>query len=237
MPAHSPSHFDFDPIAQRYDRCNHLFSLGIDRIWRRALARRMECTAGQTVIDLCCGSGDMVFSVCRHTDAGKITGVDCSPAMLDRARQKQTRLASKRWVKSHTIEWLQEDAAALSSPSNSATAITCAFGVRNVTDRAGLLSQVERVLEVGGDFWVLEFSLPANRMLRAFFRFYVGWFMPLLSRPWWGRGPLRYLADSITHWHTQVPFAAEIEAAGLTLVERIPLTFGAVTLWHIQKPR
>ncbi len=230
------THFDFDEVAVRYDRCNHLFSLGIDHWWRRRLVKAANPKIQQRVLDLCCGTGDVVFSFLKHSSSKHVTGLDISEPMIELARQKQDRLTKKVWLRNKTIDWLVDDAAKIPLEDKSVDFVTCAFGIRNVTNRIGMLTEAARLLKPRGRVLVLEFSLPSNVILRSLYRFYLACIMPLAGRLVLGAaGPLKYLSQSIHHWHTQVNFTTEIADAGLTLVRKVPLTGGIVTLWVIRK--
>ena len=230
------THFEFDAMAGRYDRCNHWFSLWIDHLWRRELVKAANPKIQQRVLDVCCGTGDVVFSFLKHTSAKHVTGLDLSEPMLERAQAKQGRLARKAWLKNKTIHWQVGDAAGTGFADKSFDFVTCAFGIRNVSDRTGVLKEAARLLKPRGRVFILEFSLPSNPILRGGYWFYLNAIMPLFGRLLLGsKTPLTYLAKSIRHWHTEVNFTAEISQAGLSLVRKLPLSFGIVTLWVIRK--
>ncbi len=230
--------FDFDEMAGAYDRCNHLFSLGVDHLWRKELVKTANPKIQQRVLDVCCGTGDVVFSFLKHSSAKDVTGLDISEPMVERAAAKQEQLGNKKkvWMRNKAIQWKVADAGATGFEDRSFDFVTCAFGIRNVTDRVGMLKEAHRLLRARGRVLMLEFSLPANPVLRVLYRFYLGVLMPLIGRLVVGsRGPLKYLAKSIVHWHTQVNFTTEISQAGLSLVRKVPLSCGIVTLWVIRK--
>src|SRR6202011_4922265 len=92
----------FTQIAPRYDLLNHLLSLQLDRLWRARVARRLRAILDRPdalVLDLCCGTGDLAFSLARGSRA-RIIGADFSHAMLVRARQKSATLgqSAARWL-------------------------------------------------------------------------------------------------------------------------------------------
>lgn len=228
--------FDFDQMASRYDRCNHLFSFGIDHLWRRRLVRAACPKIQQRVLDLCCGTGDVVFSFLKHSSTQHVTGLDISEPMIELARQKQQKYAKKVWLRNKTIDWKVGNAAQIDLPDQSIDFVTCAFGIRNVTDRRSMLKEASRLLKPRGRVLVLEFSLPANPVLRIFYWGYLRFIMPLAGR--WVLGsssPLRYLAQSIRHWQNKVNFNAEIAESGLCLVRKVPLCCGIAALWVIRK--
>lgn len=219
-------------MAAKYDQCNHLFSLGIDRRWRRELVKSVNAHSRHHVLDLCCGTGDVVFSFLKHSPVQTIVGADLSELMIDLAREKQIYLNSKRWMHHKKLVWKLTDAAYTGLETNSFDIVTCAFGIRNISDRTETLHEIRRLLKSKGKLGILEFSLPANSLVRFPYNFYLGRIMPWLGK--WIIGtkePLHYLARSIVHWHRDVDFSNELARAGFKLIRKTPLTGGVATLW------
>ena len=228
--------YDFDDIAARYDRCNHLFSLGVDHLWRREVIRTLNPKIHQRVLDVCTGTGDLAFAFLKHSHSKDVTGLDISEAMVDLAREKQDCLASKPWIQNKKLHWQVADAADTKLESSSFDFVTCAFGIRNIPDRTTTLNEMFRLLKPNGKLCVLEFSLPSNSILRAAYRLYLNHIMPAAGRLVFGsKEPLDYLARSIHQWHTQVNFSLEMSQAGFTLVRKLPLSGGITTLWLARK--
>lgn len=230
------THFNFDDISVRYDRCNHLFSFGIDHLWRKQLVESVNAHTKQHVLDLCCGTGDVVFSFLKHGLARNVTGLDISEPMIDLAQEKQIRLSGKLWMRNKTVSWKVADAVRTGLESNQFDFVACAFGIRNITDRSAALEEMYRVLKPKGRLYILEFSLPANPLLRVPYQFYLGHIMPLLGK--WVVGekePLQYLSQSIRQWHNEVDFNAELGKSGFKLICKTPLTYGLAALWVAAK--
>lgn len=226
------THFVFDPMADKYDRCNHLFSLGIDHLWRRELVRNACVHPRQHVLDLCCGTGDVVFSFLKHSPVKNLTGVDVSESMIDLAQEKQIRFSSNAWMQNKNLAWKVADATRTDLESSRFDIVTCAFGIRNIPDRMAALNETNRVLKPKGKLCILEFSLPANPLLRWPYHFYLCRIMPQLGKFVVGaKEPLQYLARSVRHWHTEVDFSSELDKAGFKLIHKTPLTCGVATLW------
>jgi len=80
-----------------------------------------------------------------------ITGLDFSPKMLLRARQK---------FPTPQIQWLEGDAMHLPFPDNSVDLITTAFGFRNLPNYAAALAEFHRVLAPSGRLGILECNHP-----------------------------------------------------------------------------
>ena len=127
----------FDRIAPVYDVMNRVMTVGLDQRWRR-LAARAVVRPGDEVLDACCGTGDLAIAA-RGGRAGRVTGLDFSEPMLERARRKDP-----------AIEWVQGDLLELPFADASFDAATVGFGVRNVDDLERALAELRRVLRPGG---------------------------------------------------------------------------------------
>ena len=125
----------FDRIAPVYDVMNRTMTAGLDRRWRRVTAEAVVHD-GDDVLDACCGTGDLALAGARV--GGKVTGLDFSGAMLERARRKDP-----------SIEWVQGDILALPFADESFDAATVGFGVRNVEDITRAFAELRRVLRPG----------------------------------------------------------------------------------------
>ena len=227
----------FSTIADRYDRCNLLFSLGVDRCWRKRLARSLGLDADDTALDICCGTGDMAFALLKHTPVRMVHAFDCSERMIQLAQEKRMRCTARRWMGGKTLRLGVQDAGRLSLKPGQFDAVTCVFGLRNIADRAAVFARVMDVLTPGGRLGVLEFSLPARHLLRGVYGVYLSRVMPLAGRAVLGQAePLRYLARSIYHWHHNVSLAEELAEAGFAAIRSQPLTGGIVTMTVAEKP-
>lgn len=219
----------FDPLAKRYDLCNHLFSLGIDRYWRRAVVRLLEPKPTDRVVDLCCGTGDLVFAFAKNSHMKSITGVDISEPMITLAKQKQTHQIKREDAE---INWVIADAVDTGLVNGSAEIITCGFGLRNIPDRIAALKEMYRLLASGGRIGILDFSLPANALIHGPYWLYLRYVMPAAGRLVFGSThPLKYLAESIEQWE-RWDFENAANQAGLKIDSCISMTFGIVKL-HI----
>jgi demethylmenaquinone methyltransferase/2-methoxy-6-polyprenyl-1,4-benzoquinol methylase len=219
-------------MASKYDRCNHVFSLGVDHFWRKKLVGTVYPYPHQRILDLCTGTGDIVFSFLKHSPVQNITGVDLSESMIDLAQEKQIRYSSRSWMRNKNVSWKVTDATQTDLDSDGFDIVTCAFGIRNISDRTAALNEIHRLLKIKGKLGILEFSLPANPLLRFPYHFYLNRIMPSFGKCVIGdKEPLRYLAQSIDHWHTEVDFSSELAQAGFKLIRKTPLTGGVVTLW------
>ena len=166
----------FSDIAPRYDLLNHLLSFNVDRSWRKALKRRLAPVLERSdarVLDLCCGTGDVMLDL-QSICASPIIGADFCHPMLVTAHRK----AAERGIVAPLIE---ADALELPFASNALDVISIAFGFRNLTNYAAGLSEFQRVLKPGGVLVILEFSHPPGAFIRTAYSFYSGVLMPFIG--------------------------------------------------------
>ncbi|HEY3497752.1 MAG TPA: bifunctional demethylmenaquinone methyltransferase/2-methoxy-6-polyprenyl-1,4-benzoquinol methylase UbiE [Polyangiaceae bacterium] len=221
----------FDAIAPRYDLVNRLISLGIDQSWRRRTVRALELGPHAEVLDLATGTGDLAVMIARSQPGTRVVGLDPSGKMLEIAGEKlQAQGLSGR------SELVQGDAQALPFADARFDAVTIAFGIRNVPDRARALREMARVTKPGGRVAVLELSEPRGGLLGPLARFHVHTVVPYVGALLSGAAEYRYLQRSIANFPPADEFSAMLEAAGLRVLEQTSLTFGVCHL-YVGTPR
>jgi len=206
----------FDRIAPVYDVMNRVMTAGLDRAWRR-LAVEEVVQPGFRVLDACCGTGDLAIAAER--EGGIVTGLDFSPAMLERARRK-----------SGTVTWVEGDVLALPFPDGSFDAATVGFGVRNVADLEAGVAELARVLRPGGRLAILEITQPRG-ILRPFFSLWFDRIVPLLGKVLPGGRAYTYLPASVRRFPGAEELAALLERHGFTQV-RFRLMGGTIVALH-----
>src|SRR5580704_3075043 len=76
----------FGRIAPRYDLANHLLSFNIDRLWRAHTVNRVRHILerpGTRVLDICCGTGDLLLALERRSGGSAVLGSDfCHPMLV-----------------------------------------------------------------------------------------------------------------------------------------------------------
>jgi demethylmenaquinone methyltransferase / 2-methoxy-6-polyprenyl-1,4-benzoquinol methylase len=206
----------FDRIAPVYDVMNRAMTAGLDRRWRR-LAAEAVVAPGDTVLDACCGTGDLALAA-RAAGAGSVTGVDFSEAMLARARRK-----------SFEIEWLQGDLLRLPFEDGSFDAATVGFGMRNVEDLDLALRGLRRVLKQGGRLAILEIVRPRGP-LAVFYRAWFDGLVPLAGKVLPGGAAYSYLPASVRRFPGPAELEERVRFAGFHPVAHRPLGGGIVVL-------
>jgi len=206
----------FDRIAPVYDTMNRVMTAGLDRRWRGETACAVV-SPGDRVLDTCCGTGDLAIAAERV--GGRVTGLDFSERMLERAR-----------AKSDQVEWIQGDALALPLADGSFDAATVGFGVRNLDDLEGGLRELRRVLRRGGRVGILEITRPRG-VLRPFYKLWFDGFVPLAGKLLPGGSAYTYLPASVRRFPGAKELAALMETAGFEQV-RYRLFAGGIVALH-----
>jgi demethylmenaquinone methyltransferase / 2-methoxy-6-polyprenyl-1,4-benzoquinol methylase len=205
----------FDRIAPVYDPMNRAMTVGLDRRWRRLTAEAVV-KSDYKVLDACCGTGDLALAGERA--GGRVTGVDFSERMLERARRK-----------SASIEWVQGDLLALPFPDGSFDAATVGFGIRNLEDLEAGLRELARVLRPGGRLGCLEITRPRG-VLRPFFRLWFDGLVPLAGKVLPGGAAYTYLPASVRRFPGPEDLVGAMRRAGFAHVGWRLLGGGIVSL-------
>jgi demethylmenaquinone methyltransferase / 2-methoxy-6-polyprenyl-1,4-benzoquinol methylase len=219
----------FTRIAPSYDLLNHLLSAQMDRLWRARTARELAPILQRpdaTVLDLCCGTGDLAFALQRKAKA-KIIGADFSHTMLVRAREKAR--AGPNGAAS--LPFLEADALRLPFADHSFDLVTCAFGFRNLANYEDGLREIARVLQPDGTIAILDFAEPAPGLLGDAYRFYTRTMLPKIGG-WISGDPeaYAYLPKSVARFFRPDELASVLTQVGYTQVRYHLMTLGSVAL-------
>jgi len=222
----------FGRIARRYDLANRLLSGGRDAAWRRRLVAAAQSERPADVLDLATGSGDVAFALGHALPAARVVGADfCAPMLAEAERKRGSAGAGA----AHVV-FREADALALPFPAASFDAVTIAFGLRNLADRARGFAEMRRVLRPGGRILVLEFSQPYP-WFRPIYLCYLRWILPAIAARVTGdRAAYVYLNESIEEFPGREVLAQEMRAAGFTAVTAQALTCGVVALHQAAAP-
>jgi demethylmenaquinone methyltransferase/2-methoxy-6-polyprenyl-1,4-benzoquinol methylase len=205
----------FDRIAPVYDFMNRAMTAGLDQRWRRLTARTVV-RPGDSVLDACCGTGDLAIACAR--EGGRVTGVDFAQRMLDRARRKAP-----------DIDWVRGDLLSLPFPDAFFDAATVGFGVRNVEDLPRALNELRRVLRNGGRVGILEITRPRG-VLAPFYRLWFDGIVPLLGKLLPGGSAYAYLPASVRRFPGPDELSGMLRDAGFADVRYCLLAGGIVAL-------
>jgi demethylmenaquinone methyltransferase/2-methoxy-6-polyprenyl-1,4-benzoquinol methylase len=215
----------FASVAPKYDVMNDLMSMGLHRVWKRFAIGLVAARPGQVILDLASGTGDLAALLAKDVGAaGRVLATDINAPMLGEGRR---RLTNRGIV--GNIEYVQANAEKLPFPSNHFHAVTIAFGLRNVTNKATALAEMYRVLKPGGQLVVLEFSQPIVAPLRPIYDAYSFKILPAIGRLVANDAEsYRYLAESIRMHPDQEKLKEMMRDAGFGPVEYFNLAAGIV---------
>ncbi|MEX1220743.1 MAG: bifunctional demethylmenaquinone methyltransferase/2-methoxy-6-polyprenyl-1,4-benzoquinol methylase UbiE [Idiomarina sp.] len=217
----------FHSVAGKYDVMNDVMSFGIHRLWKRYTIDCSGVRAGQKVLDIAGGTGDLTEQFSRRVGAaGEVVLADINNSMLSVGRD---RLRNRGIV--GNVSYVQANAEELPFADDSFDIITIAFGLRNVTDKSKALASMLRVLKPGGRLLVLEFSKPTHDMLNQAYDFYSFNVLPKMGQLIAGDADsYQYLAESIRMHPDQDTLKGMMEAVGFEQVSYDNLTGGIVAL-------
>lgn len=217
----------FDRIAPRYDLLNRLLSLRQDVRWRKKMVSAMVLPEDGRVLDVACGTGDVVMEICRQKGPRvRVIGIDFSANMLELAREKT------RHHPSGSISLIAGDALALPFENASVNAITIAFGIRNIQNKALALESFYNSLEPGGMLLVLELATPKKGRMRDTYLTYFQKVLPLIGRLFSRHHyAYSYLPESVSRFPSPDRFMNLMKTAGFTQVNCSRLTLGVANLF------
>ena len=218
----------FDAIAPKYDLLNRLLSLRQDVAWRRQLVAALRPKENDFILDVACGTGDVALAICQtQTPSLKIVGLDFAPKMLINAKKK-IRIVNQF----KTISLMTADALYLPFRKSVFSAVTMAFGIRNIIDKQQVLQSFYDILSPGGRLLVLELTTPSKGTLRWAYLYYFQEILPLIGTFFSkDNQAYRYLPDSVLKFPSNRRFAGMMTSAGFQQVRWKSLTFGIATLF------
>jgi demethylmenaquinone methyltransferase/2-methoxy-6-polyprenyl-1,4-benzoquinol methylase len=219
----------FASVARRYDIMNDLMSAGMHRLWKDDFVRALNPRAGERILDMAGGTGDIAFRIARS--GADVVVADINPNMLDVGKERAARKGLTG------LEWREENAETLSFADRSFDAYTIAFGIRNVTDIPAALKEAHRVLKFGGRFFCLEFSTTEWPGFGEVYDLYSEKLVPRIGKAVAGDADsYRYLIESIRRFPTMPAFEAMIREAGFVRTRVEPILGGLVAIhsgWKI----
>ena len=224
----------FSTVAPHYDIMNDLLSGGLHRCWKKTFVNQIKINAGDTLLDLACGSGDIFLALTKQYDLHKIYAVDPNPAMLNVAKIKFAKSNNDKKLENliDFVEAFGEDLAHF--PDNSIDVVTLSFGLRNVANRKKCLEEIYRVLKPDGRFYLMEFS-RVQGPLAHLYNLYRNFFVPKIGEFFFqDRSSYQYLADSISVFWDQDVCQSILREVGFKNVSAQNLMQGIVCIYSGQ---
>jgi demethylmenaquinone methyltransferase/2-methoxy-6-polyprenyl-1,4-benzoquinol methylase len=219
----------FDRISSTYDLLNRVFSIGVDRRWRKGAIRSLHLQQGESILDCSAGTGDMAITALRNRS-------DIQTVLLDPARSMLTIARDKLAGHKNQYQLLQGAAESLPFKDNTFDHFMVAFGIRNFADLKRGMAELHRILKPGGTGVILEFTPDRSRFIDRMFRFYMwGVMRPLgglISRD---RDAYAYLARTVENFPVVVKLVHLFSEAGFSEVESKPLSLGIASRFLLKK--
>lgn len=217
----------FNRIAHRYDYLNHFLSMGIDKLWRKKLRRRMGKYQPQSILDVATGTADLAIELAKLKPQ-KIVGVDIAETMLE--------MGDKKIVKKnlqHIITLQQADSENLPFEDNTFDAAAISYGVRNFETPLKGLKEIHRVLKPGGVLFILEFGMPKTFPVKQLYGFYFNAILPFWGKVFSGSyESYKYLPESVKTFPYDKAFTDLLENAGFRNTKATKISQGITFLYE-----
>ncbi|MEO9466570.1 MULTISPECIES: bifunctional demethylmenaquinone methyltransferase/2-methoxy-6-polyprenyl-1,4-benzoquinol methylase UbiE [Roseobacteraceae] len=222
----------FNSVASKYDIMNDVMSVGIHRVWKEAMMDWLAPRAGQKLLDVAGGTGDVSFKFLGRAGSGHATVLDLTEPMLVEGRKRAEAAAM-----ADSLDWVVGDAMALPFEDNTFDVYTISFGIRNVTRPQEALNEAYRVLRPGGRLMVLEFSQLPNPMMQKAYDLYSFNVIPRMGQMIANdRDSYQYLVESIRNFPDQETFLGMLRTASFGQAKYRNLSLGIAALhsgWKI----
>lgn len=216
----------FSSIARRYDLANDVLSFGIHRIWRKRALKQAGVASGDTLLDLCTGTGDVALEAAGIVgEKGKIIGMDFVYPMLQLAQRKSIPCMNG-------LTYIQGDAMQLPFADSCTDFVSISFGIRNVDQPSTSLKEIQRVLRAGGKAIIIEFGQPTLPVFKHLYNFYCTYLMPLIGGILTGnRQAYSYLPKTSREFPAGASFVTLMEEAGFAKISSTALLFGLAYIY------
>ena len=214
----------FEKISADYDAANDRISLGMQKSWKAALTDAVIKTSPSSVLDVCCGTGDISLTL---AEAGiQLTGLDFSEAMLSEAKAKEEKLMGGS--DNTCIEWICGNAMELPFEDNSFDVCTISFGLRNTPDYRQVLSEMKRVSRKG--IFILDSFVPQNKFIYPFYRLYFKTITPIIGGGTKHREEYKWLFESTRQFLSPDELTALLSELGFMEIKNSKFNFGTCCL-------
>lgn len=220
----------FDTISENYDGLNKIISFGTDAKWKQKILKIVAAKKPTTILDIATGTGDLAILFAK-TSATQIIGLDISQGMLDIGKKKIE--AQKLDTK---IQMVLGDGENIPYADNYFDVITVAYGVRNFEHLEKGLSEILRTLKPGGQFIILETSVPTKFPFKQGYYVYTNFIMPTIGKLFSNdKKAYAYLSNSAQNFPFGEVLNNILRKIGFIEVVHLPQTMGVATIYTASK--
>lgn len=214
----------FQNIADGYDKANRRISLGMHERWKRAAVRMLADAVPPRagILDLGCGTGDMLLMLHEEVPDARLTGLDFSPNMLAVAQDRCSAVEGVRLIEGNACRLPMED--------SSFDGVSISFALRNTADYAAVISESFRVLKPGGAFLCIDSFVPGIAPVRPFYRLYFSVIMPLIGGGKKHRQEYKWLNQSTSEFLSPDELAALLRRCGFDKLREKRFMFGSCSI-------
>ena len=220
----------FDNISGNYDGLNKVISFGTDAKWKQKILKMVKASQPKSILDIATGTGDLAI-LFASTSATEIIGLDISQGMLDIGKKKiaAQHLDSK-------IQMVLGDGENIPYPDNHFDVITVAYGVRNFENLEKGLTEILRTLKSGGQFIILETSVPTKFPFKQGYYIYTNFIMPTIGKLFSkDKVAYKYLSNSAQNFPFGEALNNILRKIGFIDVKDFPQTMGVATIYKASK--
>ena len=220
----------FQSVASGYDKANARISLGLHKRWKGSAVSTLcaGLPARPRILDIGCGTGDMLLLIAQEAPDAELVGLDFSPNMLEQAQERCKDLG--------TLALVQGDAQGLPFADESFDGVSIAFALRNTTDYGAVLAEARRVLKPGGTLVCIDSFVPANVVVKPFYHLYFSVLMPLLGGGIKHWKDYRWLSDSTKQFVTVRQLCDLMRSQGYDNPQHKTFMFGACACVSGKRP-
>ena len=218
----------FDKIAHKYDFLNRLLSLRQDIIWRKTLSSEINVPKHGKVLDAACGTADLSIEIANTAvNTISVFGVDFSSKMLEIADRKIKKISCNS-----KIYLICANAFNLPFSTETFDAVTIAFGIRNINNKAGALKIFYECLKPGGKIFILELTTPKKGILLSAYLLYFKKILPFIGM-FFSKNKIayNYLPESVMNFPENTLFSQIMRRAGFENISCKKMTLGIATIF------
>lgn len=217
----------FPGTGKSYDTVVHVFTLGLDLYWKRAIYKRVP--PSNRILDLACGTGIVTLGLAKRHPLAEIVGVDITDDYLTVYEQR----IRKHGIKAQFILGNAEEVVL----HGMFDAVVSSY-IPKYVDPDVLFDNISPHIKSGGVIVLHDFTLPPNRFIRSIWNAYnsVMNFVGLRLFPEWKEvfdaGLTRLVRD--TRWYDT--FQESLARHGFTNIRRKYLSLGSAGIITAVKP-